>query len=289
MSYQTNPFRLLIDGTKQAFANSQQVAIMLIVVPFVISAANGIIQVFIEVFNALTDSDKDAPTNLPLLIIGLVLLILAIGLQVFMSVYSMSLRGFSSYKIMRGEDANISTIISQPLTNFWKTFSVMFMIAIYSMPFILMLLLLVSGNVVVGVMATGWLYLTVPLSSALAIFILVLIVRINLRYSLGFMALYDGASNATEAMTRSRELTKGRLSEVFGINSIASWVPFLSGVVVSGGEALLYHQLKEAHAHHHKLPKQSFLNFVGLIAGLALMLLIGSFVAFIFLAASTSN
>lgn len=104
-------------------------------------------------------------------------------------------------------------------------------------------------------------------------------IRAALRYSqLTYVIMAEPASQkgATKAHDRTKQLTKGRLMEVFGIETIASFVPVLGSTLRYAGQSALYTQL--AHYTDKKLekPKVHWLNYLGLILLAIFTLLIGS-------------
>lgn len=278
--YETNPITTIVSGVKRAFSHSQQLAIFLIVIPMVVGVVNFIIQIFIEVFSGVIDTDANDVSG-SVLVIGGVLFVFALALQIFIQISYVSLQAFSVVKIMRSEDASFGAAVSEALGKFWKILGTVILISIYALPYVVAVLMLVIANIVLAEVETLILAVSIPLSILLGVFLIVLMVRVYLRFNFATYALFDGAKSISSALERSKMLTHKRLSEVFGVRSLASLVPFISGMTVAGGEAVLYEQLKDARERHADLPKQHILNYLALFIFGGLAVILALFVLFI--------
>lgn len=273
INYETNPITIIISGFKQAFSKSQQLAIMLIVVPIILGIVNLIAQIFFEVFGSALDSSNDkAPA---VIVVGFILFILAMLLSVFIQVMYSGFQAFASVKISRGEDETFGKALERALSKFWKIVTVNFMVFIYTLPYVLAITSLVVLNIVLGAQSQLSLAFSLPISIILAIVLCVLTVRIYLRFAFALYYLFDGNHSATVSLEKSKELTHKRLSEVFGVLTISSLVPFISTLCGVSGMAMLYAQLTHARATKVELPRQHILNYLVLVLGLFVTTMVG--------------
>lgn len=263
--YQTNPFLIIIGGVKRAFSHSQQISIMLIIAPMALGLISFIFQIFIEVFRSVSKGEG-ATASTGLVGIGVVLLILAFLLQIFVQNLFLAFQGFAAHKMALGLDAPFGTSLEASFSKFWKVFLATILVFVNSLPYYTAIMLLVVVNVFLASVGPTTLAIGLPLSILLSIFLIVLIVRVYLRFALASIALFDGVATASAALEKSKQLTHGRLGEVFGVTSIGAFVPFISALCVSGGLSVLYAQLKQARQDKTELPKQSLLNYLPVAA-----------------------
>lgn len=111
-------------------------------------------------------------------------------------------------------------------------------------------------------------------------------IRAYLRYSiLPYVIMSDpeGKSGITSTHDRAKELTRGRLMEPFGVQTVASLIPLAGTSLSFAGTAALYSQL--AHYHDHKLekPKVHWLNYIA-FSVLVFILLMGAFIGMMIVA-----
>lgn len=277
--YETNPITILITGVKRAFAASQQLAIMLIVLPMLLGLVSFVGQIFMSVFQAAIDADEKSGVFMA---VSSILFILLILLSIFTQNLFIGFQAFAMHKISRGEDEQPGKALEQAFAKFWKITVLYLMLYIYTLPYTLALTAVTVLAVALGVQSTTALVLSLPVAIAVGVFLIVLIVRIYLRFAFAGFYLFDGAHSVTSALEKSKTLTKGRLLEVFGIMTIGSFVPFISSLVMTAGLAELYQQLTVARAAKATLPKQHMLNYlIPAIVFVLLLFMILMFAAFI--------
>jgi hypothetical protein len=269
ITYETNPINIIINGFKRAFAHSQQLAIMLIVIPMALGVINFVAQIFSEVFSSAIDSSNDRTPAI--VVVGFVLFILAMLLTMFAQVLYVGFQAFAAIKISRGEDETFGKALEQAFSKFWKIVGINIMIFIYALPYAFAIFSLVILNIVLGVQSRLSLAFSLPPSIILAIALGILMVRVYLRFAFSAYYLFDGNHSAATSLEKSRHLTRNRLSEVFGVMTISSMVPFVSSLCMTSGMAVLYKQLVEAREAKTELPRQHLLNYLVPFLGLVLM------------------
>lgn len=284
--YETNPISIIITGFKQAFNKSQQLAIMLIVIPFVLGIINFVIQIFGEIFGAAVDSGSDE--SMAMVLIGVILSILAFILLIAVQTLFSSLQAFAMHKISRGEDEAFGEALRQAFSKFWQVIGLNFMIAIYSLPYVVALMSLIVLNVGAGTINTSSLFISIPISTVLAGLLIVLMIRVYMRYAFATKYLFDGDNSVSKALELSKKLTKGRLGEVFGVMTIGGLVPIVPSLAMTSGLAALFEQLTLARKAKTELPKQHILNYLVPFIGFVLVGFIALVVFAIFAATNVS-
>jgi uncharacterized membrane protein YidH (DUF202 family) len=108
-----------------------------------------------------------------------------------------------------------------------------------------------------------------------------------LRYALlPYLVMADNSiTHAGDAHGRVKELTKGRLWEVFGVSTVAAIIPVIGTVLGLSGKAALYNQL----ASHKERPKIHWLNYIGLVILALVLIIVTLFILVIVLVSSTTR
>ncbi len=282
--YETNPITIVITGFKKAFAHSQQLAVMLIVIPMILGVVNFIAQIFSEVFSSAIDSNNDRSPAV--LVVGAVLFILAMLLTMFVQVLYVGFQSFAMIKISRGEDETLGKALEQAFSRFWKVVAVNIMIFIYALPYAVAITLLIILNIIIGMNSRLALAVSLPVSIILAIANGVLMIRVYLRFAFAVYYLFDGNHTPTAALEKSKHLTRKRLSEVFGVTTISSMVPFVSSLCLASGMAVLYSQLTYARETKTEMPRQHLLNYLVPLFALVFLGMISFVLMAIYLAAN---
>lgn len=260
INYETNPISIIITGFKQAFNKSQQLAIMLIVIPFVLGVVNFVVQIFGEIVSAAVDAGSDKPTAT--IVIGIILSLLAFVLIIVAQTLFTGFQAFALHKMSQQEDETFSEALGQAFSKFWQVIGLNFMLFIYSLPYSFALTAIIVLNIGIGVVNTSSLYFSVPFSVVAAVILTVLIVRVYTRFAFAGKYLFDGNNSVSASLEHSKQLTKGRLGEVFGVMSIGGLVPFVPSLAMTAGLAALFEQLSVARKAGADLPKQHILNYL---------------------------
>ncbi|MEK7472134.1 MAG: hypothetical protein AAB624_02700 [Patescibacteria group bacterium] len=258
--YETNPISVIINGVKQAFAHSQQLAIILIILPMALGVVNFVGQMFGNAFGASISTVQDRSSAL--LAVGVVLFILAILLQIFTQVLYTGIQSFAMLKISRGEDETFNKAFEHAFSKLWKIVLIHLTLFVYTLPYSMAVSALVVLSVVLVNSDSVALTVCLPISIILGTLLVILIFRVYLRFSFAMTYMFDGTQTTTEAFNKSKQLTKGRLSEVFGVMTIGSLVPFISALTMTSGMAILFKQLTEARDAKAELPRQHILNYI---------------------------
>lgn len=90
----------------------------------------------------------------------------------------------------------------------------------------------------------------------------------GLRYALLSFVIMDEPIENKGIKTsheRVKLLTRGRLMEVFGVNTVGSLIPIVGGVITLAGGGSLYRQLQVYGDNNIEKPKIHWLNYIGII------------------------
>lgn len=90
----------------------------------------------------------------------------------------------------------------------------------------------------------------------------------SLRYALlSFVIMDDPVENkdVKSSHDRVKLLTRGRLMEVFGINTVGSLIPIIGTAITTAGNGALYRQLQTYGDNNLEKPKIHWLNYIGII------------------------
>jgi|GEM_PF-1096894 len=115
-------------------------------------------------------------------------------------------------------------------------------------------------------------------------------IRAQLRYeALPYVIMNDDSLGARVAISHTKELYNKHLMEVFGIKFFASIIPAIGQAFAAGGIGLSMQQLQTYKNAQLATPKTHWLNYLGLILGIALILLLGVLMAVLIAVVASSN
>lgn len=265
--YISNPFTVLVRGTERLFKTNQTAVIVLVVVSVVL----GIFQVFIELIRAglgaissdspstsssTVSTNSDPSINAAAVATILIVFFVVIGIFLLIStVWNILYKGALAYIAactVQNQKASFSEGASVIGKKFWQ--------------------LLIASVIIQLKVFGGLLLLVIPG------------IRAMLRYDLVMILIIDKDLKAMQAMRAMKDITKGRLIEIFGVKTLASFVPLVSSVIELGGQVEQYEQLTMSFNNPAmKRTNVHWLNYIGLILFGAFMLLlvfIGMVIAF---------
>jgi hypothetical protein len=260
--YESNPFILAFQALGRLFDSNAVWAIVIIVFEAIGFFFQGISNLASLSSNSPADPSTSTASNstpevsVIIAIVILVFIVVSI-LVVIGTTISVFIQGMFSYVALQSEDGkavSFSEAFNATLKRFWP---------------------LLSAQLLAMLKIFGWsLLFIVPGIIAL------------LKYALlPYLVMADSSiTRAGEAHTRIKELTKGRLWEVFGVSTVAAIVPVLGSVLGLSGKAALYNQL----THHKDKPKIHWLNYIGLLL-IAFAIVIITLIVLIIVLVSATN
>jgi len=98
-------------------------------------------------------------------------------------------------------------------------------------------------------------------------------VRAQLRYSYVSNIVIKEKLSGTDALNRAKELNKGHLIEMMGINFVGGIIPFVGSLIADSGKAYAYSQIDHVHKNNIET-KTHWANYLGLIIAAVFSLLI---------------
>lgn len=108
-------------------------------------------------------------------------------------------------------------------------------------------------------------------------------VRAQLRYqSTPYIIMSNKDITATLAIAQSKELYKKHLMEAFGIATVGAIIPFIGQSIMAAGMTLSVNQLTQYKTNNLETPKTHWLNYIGLLFIVFVMLLISSAIFLVF-------
>jgi len=99
-------------------------------------------------------------------------------------------------------------------------------------------------------------------------------IRASLRYAFVPLMIIHDDMNAKQAIKTSKQQTKGRLMEIFGIQTVGTIVPIVGGLLLIGGQVIYYPQMVAWHTSGQPKPKTHWLNYLGILLILLLLALV---------------
>ncbi len=249
--YNSNPFSRTFKGLDLLFKYNQSIALVLLI----ISLVTGLLQ-FAGNFVPSSGRDDTAslpdighlePANVALLVGGLIILgLISAALVALISTYINGITKYVAWKTSRRETTSFSESFHEVTKRFWT----------------ILVVQVVTTLKIIG----GFLLFVIPG------------IRAALRYEMVLFPVFEENLNSKQAMKRIKQLTKGRLIEVFGIQTVATIIPVIGLLLAMGGEAVMYPELKALKASGAKGPKPHWLNYIGLIVLSAFLVIISLFV-----------
>ncbi len=256
VAFESNPFKVIFNGFDKLFKFNQNMAIILLVIAVISSFGQFLNFGFggagsSESMPVETASSPELATGvivaIVMIVVSLVLVILAVAL--FIGTIVNGFMAYVAYKTARAETTTFSEAIKAVWEKFWT---------------ILWIQIIVFFKVVGGL-----LLFIVPG------------VRAMLRYDMVLFPVFDGNANAKQAIAKSKSITKNHLIEVFGMAVAAGIIPFIGQLFHISGRAIMYPQLRDLHASGTAAPKVHWLNYLGFVLAIVLLLLIAAIVSII--------
>lgn len=271
IQYNTNPFSLIFDAFSRAFKINQNVAITVLVGGIIIYVGNQIFSNIPDILNTIGEgSSKELSVGL-----GIASLLFSLGYIVVATVIDTLWRGFTAYaglKNARWESTGFKDSFSQATKAFWKVICISIISGLWMFAYLLpSIFVMIVGIVLLAAdqTAAG----TGVLISAGILFVVGLVFsqRFWISRTLSYFAAFDENLGVFASMDRSKQLTKNRLMEMWGVTFAAAIVPIISPVLTAFGIGMYYLQLKVYRDHKVELPKTHILSWLpvmlfGLIA-----------------------
>jgi hypothetical protein len=238
--FESNPFKVIFNGFSNLFKYNQTLAIVILIV--------SLFGVFGQMFNpgyfggggGGTSTSSSTSTGEPTAdIVGIILLVIfiiaLISLPVIIFISTMY-SGFVSYvawKTSRQETTDFGEAIGAVWKKFWTV---------------------LWANTIVFFKILGGLILFIVPG-----------IRAAMRYNMVLFPIFDEDANARQAIAKSKEVTRGHLLEIFGMNVAAAIIPLVSQTMLIGGQSIMYPQLKHLGDKKAAKPKVHWLNYLGFI------------------------
>lgn len=259
--YVSNPFTLTFNALGRLFKYNQVWAIVLIVF--------GILGFFWQIGTSLVDLATRSPSNydhgsfsaasssasttspetatiVAIIIIIATVLIFAIVIGTVVNTFVQGMFTYVALASEKEQNVSFGEAFSATAKRFWRLF---------------------GAQLLAGLKIFGWTLLFIVPGIIAA-----------LRYSLlPFVVMSEPESDGrgvSESHTRIKALTKGRLIEVFGINTVGAIIPVVGSLLTLAGGAALHNQLGFYHDNTLEKPKVHWLNYLGLILLGALLLFV---------------
>jgi len=215
VAFESNPITVIIKGWEWLFTYNRKPAIVLLV----LSVITGFSQ--FNPFGRPPESSPPAAAEAVVFDARMALLILAVVLVAFFILVLLTtlfngILGYISWKTSRQETTTFSEAIKVVMAKFW------IIAGVYVRTFLKIL--------------GGLLLLIVPG------------IRAILRYQLVLFPVFEEDLKGAAALERSKELADNHLMEILGVTAAASLIPFVSLPLQTGGEAVLFRQLKDLHS-----------------------------------------
>jgi len=232
VAFESNPITVIIKGWEWLFTYNRKPAIVLLV----LSVITGFSQ--FNPFGRPPESSPPAAAEAVVFDARMALLILAVVLVAFFILVLLTtlfngILGYISWKTSRQETTTFSEAIKVVMAKFW------IIAGVYVRTFLKIL--------------GGLLLLIVPG------------IRAILRYQLVLFPVFEEDLKGAAALERSKELADNHLMEILGVTAAASLIPFVSLPLQTGGEAVLFRQLKDLHSSGAPGLKTHWLNYALLI------------------------
>ena len=250
--YNSNPFTLAFRSMVKLFSTNANWAIAAVVLAFLGAVGQGIG----DIGRALSEPSStntlgssragpalDATVIIAIAIVVFVILLVAVVVGTVFSVFVQGMFAHVALESEKGRTVSLNEAFTAVTKRFWRLF---------------------LARLLANLKIFGWtLLLIVPGIIA------------SLRYKLltyVIMSEPEGSGAVAESHTRVKAVTKGRLMEVFGVETVAAIVPFIGSLLSICGGAALYRQLSHYTDNNIQKPAVHILNYLGF---LLLILLIG--------------
>lgn len=241
IKFESNPFKVIFNGFSALFKYNQTLAIIILV----LTAFGQFGQSFNYSFGGATEATSDKPELGAAIaaIIGIVFIIL-LPLIIFFGTMVNGFISFVAYKTSKGE----TTEFGDALRVVWKKFWTILWIEI-------IVFLKVFGGILLFIIPG---------------------VRAMMRYDMVLFPVFEDDASASEAIAKSKAITKNHLIEIFGMNVAAGIIPFVGQTFHVGGQSVMYPQLRDLHKSGGEKPKVHWLNYLAffIFGGILLLVLL---------------
>lgn len=236
-SFESNPFKVVFRGLDDLFKYNRLPAIVLLILGF-ISAVSQFTSYRTSPSNQVSpDADPAINGNIPSA--GVILAFLFLLAMVFMMAIMINgVLDYIAWKTSKKETTTFTEAIREVMSRFW---------------------------VIAGV----FLHVGIRVLGGLVLFIIPG-VRAALRYQLVLFTVFEEDLKGKAALERIKALSDKHLIEIFGMVMAAAVMPPLTAPLQTGGEAVMFRQLKDLHESGARSPRVHWLNYFGfvLLAGL---------------------
>lgn len=270
--YDSNPFTLTFSALGRFFNTNVNWAIVVIaiaVISFLGQAVSDIVRFISN--GSFSDRPSDfsqlspgsSPDAAVVVAIGIIIFVLAVVAILVTSVIGAFINGMFSYVALKSEEGKtvgFSEAFSATAKRFWRLF---------------------LAQLLANLKIFGWTLLFI-IPGIIAAF------RFQLLPYL-IMSESEKEKGIVDSHTKTKTLAKGRLWELFGISFVAGIVPFVGSLLGLSGKAALFSQLQATSHNPGERPKIHWLNYIGLILGGFLLILLSGFVLFIVLLLVAKN
>ncbi len=217
-----------------------------------ILAASVLIGIPYYIFDALdSDSPHSGTSELVLILIGVTLYIATLIATIFL----WGATNYIAYKTMLGEKVSFK----ESLRATKEKFSTILLIGI-------LVFLRIIGGLILFIIPG---------------------IRANTRYSLVLMAMFDEKLGANESLTRSKQLSKGHLLELYSLNVISDTFSIITYTLRSSALTISYPQLKALEKHSGIKPPVHWTNYLVLVLSILATIFFVGVVALLIAVAAT--
>jgi hypothetical protein len=259
--YNSNPFTLAFEALGKFFENNlawAAVLIGLVLFGFFMQFLGNIIPLIIgaETSSQTTAATSSGSNDISVVaVVAISLIVLAFGsifamLAIAVSAFIAGLYSYIALESLKGNTVSASEGFSRTAKRLWPLF---------------------GAQLLAIVKIIGWTFL----------FIIPGIVAAYRFKLIPYVVMNEEEKKIRKIHDRTKILVKKRLWEVFGIDFVASIVPFIGNLVGYSGKAALYNQMQIATDTKTEKPKIHWLNYLGLIIFGSVALIIGFFAVLI--------
>lgn len=253
-SYISNPFKVIFKGFENLFKYNQNLSIILLISSVLVYGGTYINS---SSSNFFRTSEPTKEQIIPLLLIIGFFILIFIPIYIF---FIVMYNGISAYTIIKTNQEQTTTFKeawNTTLQKFW---------------------IILGVNIIVTLKIIGGIILFVIPG-----------VRASLRYNLVYIFIFDNNSGVSDAIRRSKNLTKGHLTEIFGMNFASVIIPIVGGLMAIGGKSIIYRQLTQLQTDSSLTkPSVHWLNYLGFVLFGVFLLFIAFIVVIIILMTNLS-
>lgn len=260
--YNSNPFTLAFDALGRFFNTNAGWAIAVIIIGFLSfmgQFTSNILQsnqrrpdLSYSTPSPISHPSTDATTIIAIGVVVFVVLVVFLSLAITISTFIQSMFIHVALESEKGNSVTFSEAFQAVSKRFWRILGATFLAAFKIM---------------------GW-FLLLIVPGVIAVY----------RYALlGYVIMDESEENKSVKASHDRvkALTKDRLFEVFGVSTVAGIIPFVGSLLGLSGKAALYRQLQVYHDKKLEKPTIHWLNYIGILLFVVIILLILAFGALV--------